>query len=110
MSRIRAFGDIAGALDPIHIDPEFARSTRYGINIAQGRLVMTLLSRRMLADHGLRWLCGASLDVRFVKPVLVGESITARSAPAADQDRGFDVWCENARGERVIEGTAAIGP
>lgn len=106
MARLRAYAEIAGARDPIHLDPEFARSTPPGVNIAQGKLVMTLISRLMLDHLGVRWLGGGSLDIRFRRPVPVNEPIHAWAV--ASGDTGFSVWCENARGEPVIEGTAEI--
>lgn len=110
MARVRAFGEIALALDPIHVDTEFAQSTRFGANIVQGRLAMTLLSRLMLQHQGSRWLNGGHLDVRFVRPVRVGEAISAWALPMAGRPRAFRVWCENANHQRVIEGEAGIGP
>ena len=110
MARVRAFGEVARALDPIHVDTAFARGTRFGVNIVQGRLVMTLLSRLLLQHHGSRWLNGGHLDVRFVRPVRVGEPISAWAAPVAGDPRAFRVWCENSRHERVIDGEGGIGP
>lgn len=106
MARLQAYAEIAGARDPIHLDPEFARTTPLRVNIAQGKLVMTLISRLMLDHLGVRWLEGGSLDIRFRRPVSVNELIQAWAV--ASGDTGFSVWCENARGERVIEGTADI--
>ena len=110
MARVRAFGEVARALDPIHVDTAFAQGTRFGVNIVQGRLVMTLLSRLLLQHHGIRWLNGGHLEVRFVRPVRVGEPISAWAAPVAGDPRAFRVWCENARHERVIDGLGGIGP
>ncbi len=109
MARVRAFGEVARALDPIHVDPEFARGTPYGANIVQGRLVMTLVSRLMLDRHGSRWLKGGHFTVRFVRPVRVDETVSAWAQPLAGRPGSFAVWCENVRGERVIDGEAGIG-
>lgn len=109
LAAVRAFGAVAGALDPIHVDPEFAKGTRFGVNIAQGRLVMTLLSRLMLERFGVDWLNGNELAVRFVRPVLVGETIVAWGAAREDDPAGLAVWCENASGDTVIGGTARAG-
>jgi 3-hydroxybutyryl-CoA dehydratase len=102
MDRLRAYGELAAARDPIHLDPEFAKTTPFGVNVAQGKLVMTLLSRLMLERHGEAWLARGTLDIRFRRPVLVNEPIEAWG--------GADgaVWCTNARGERAIEGKATI--
>ena len=106
LSRVRAYADLAAANDPIHVDPDFARATLLGCNIVQGKLVMTLLSRTMLAVAGPDWLDQGLLDVRFRRPVRVDEPIGAWAQ--ASEAGGYAVWCENARGQRVIEGTAGV--
>jgi 3-hydroxybutyryl-CoA dehydratase len=106
MARLRAYGEVAGARDPIHLDPEFAKSTPIGANVAQGKLVMTLISRLMLEHLGERWLERGNLDIRFRRPVLVDEPIQAWAAAPGAEGFEFAVWCENPRGERVIEGNA----
>ena len=104
LSRVRAFAAVAAADDPIHVDPAFARTTRSGTNIVQGKLVMTLISRLMLGVAGAAWLERGRLDLRFRRPVVVDEPVQAWAQPHGG---AYRVWCENARGEDVIEGTAA---
>lgn len=104
LETVRRFGAIAGAIDPIHVDPAFALGTRWGCNIVQGRLAMTLAARLALQRFGRPWLECGWLELRFVRPVLVDEPVTASGIDRADGS--LEVWCENARGERVIEGAA----
>jgi 3-hydroxybutyryl-CoA dehydratase len=106
LDTVRAFGAIAGALDPVHVDPAFALGTRWGRNIVQGRLAMTLAARLALQRFGQSWLERGWLDVRFVRPVMVDEPVAAWGIDRADGS--LEVWCENARGERTIDGTAGL--
>jgi 3-hydroxybutyryl-CoA dehydratase len=110
LSRLEAYGRVAKAQDPIHLDPEYARQTRFGRNIAQGLLVLTLLSRLMIQACGARWLASGALHIRFAKPVFVGERITARGVVVDESKHTYVVWCENAEGTRVISGQTSIGP
>lgn len=103
-----AYGRVAGALDPIHVDPGFGRGTRFGTNVVQGRLAMTLPWRLMLARLGEDWLARGELAVRFVAPVRVDEPLVARAAGLPGDARGFEVWCEDATGARPIVGTARL--
>jgi len=106
LAAVRAFGAVAGALDPIHVDPDYARGTRFGGNIVQGRLAMTACARLMLERLGRPWLERGTLSVRFVRPVRVGEPLHAWAAPdGADR---FRVWCEDPRGTRTIDGVATL--
>jgi acyl dehydratase len=107
IERLRAFGDLAGARDPIHLDPAFAAGTRYRVNIAQGRLVMALVARLMLERHGVDWLQRGWLDLRFRRPVLVGATVRAWATPDRDGQR-YDVCCEDDRGIAVITGSAGL--
>lgn len=109
LQSLRDFGRVAGALDPIHVDPDFARATRYGANVVQGRLAMTLLARLMLDHWGRDWLHGGELSVRFRKPLFVDQRVWAWGAPVGDGKHDFAVWCENEHGEKVVEGSARIG-
>ena len=109
MARLKAYGEVAGARDPIHLDPDFARTTPLGVNIAQGKLVMTLLSRLMLEHLGERWLHSGFLDIRFRRPVPVGAEVQAWASPVAGGDATqFSVWITDEHGERVIAGKAGL--
>lgn len=107
-TRLHAYGEVAAARDAIHLDPDYARQTRFGKNIAQGLLVLTLLSQLLTQAFQERWLSNGTLQVRFVKPVFVDDRITAGGVLRDDMSGHCDVWCENQRGERVIEGTADV--
>lgn len=109
MDRLRAFGEVAAARDPIHLEPEFARGTPYGRNIAQGRLVMTLLDQLMLARLGQRWLDRGWMDVRFRRPVFVDQPLQAWALAQRDKPDTWRLVCFNPEGAAVIEGEGGIG-
>ena len=109
MERLRAYGEIAGARDPIHLDPAFGKASPLGTNIAQGKLVMTLISRLMLDHLGQRWLEAGYLDIRFRRPVPVGAEVQAWASPIAEVgDDAFSVWISDSAGERAIVGRAGL--
>lgn len=105
---LAAFGRVAGALDPIHVDPEFARGTRWGVNIAQGRLVMTLASRLMLDRFGERWLRGHALSVRFDRAVPVDEPLCATAVAAGTDGLDYALRIVDGSGRAVITGQARL--
>lgn len=115
MPQLKAFGEVAAARDPIHLDPAFARTTRYGRNIAQGRLVMALFSRLLLRRHGRRWLDEGWFDIRFSAPVFVDEPVQARAmvlgSPGIGPDapRAYRLVCANSSGAIAIEGIGGVG-
>lgn len=109
---VAAYAEVAAARDPIHLDPVYASKTRFGKPIAQGLLVLSFVSRLLTRAYGERWMRGGSLSVRFARPAMVGEAVTVRGIerqPTGDDARRHCViWCENARGESLLEGTANI--
>jgi acyl dehydratase len=92
----------------IHSNAELAKTTRFGQRIVQGSLVFAMIPglvgwdpRYTVAFYGVDRL-------RFVKPVFIGDTVTARVHVAAidirDEDTGvvtFGIEVKNQRGEVV---------
>ena len=49
-SDIEAFAGVTGDRNPVHLDDEFAKNTRFGRRIAHGMLTASLISS-VLANH-----------------------------------------------------------
>jgi acyl dehydratase len=81
--------------------------------VAQGLMGADYISELMTERFQRGWLLNGRLSLAFVKPVIRGDSLTAKAASSDDLDEGaftrrvFDVWCENQRGEAVTLGTAS---
>jgi 3-hydroxybutyryl-CoA dehydratase len=108
---IDAYAEASGDHNPIHVDPEFARSTPMGGTIAHGMLVLAFASEMMAAAFGRAWAESGRLDVRFRSPARPGDTITARARPAGDVDRlRYTIECVNQQDEVLISGTAEVTP
>ncbi len=77
---IRAFAELSGDTNPLHLDPEFARTTIFGEPIAHGLLGLSVAS-------GLAWQTGLlegtaeafiGLDWKFRAPIRIGDAIRLR--------------------------------
>lgn len=113
---IALFSAISGDFDPIHVDDAYAARTGFGRRIAHGLGVLALLSaaeselsRRAVAKGSpLRPVSLGYERVRFLKPVFVGDSLTARYTIATiDEERGRtlgDCRIEKANGELCLTG------
>lgn len=107
---ILLFAAISGDNYPLHVDEEYAKSTRFGHRVAHGLLTASLLS----ATNGmlLQKPGGISLaqTLHFLKPVYVGDTITACSEVVEiipDKRRlRCRTTCTNQHGEIVVEGEA----
>ena len=109
---IDAFADVTGDHNPVHVDEEFARTTRFGRRIAHGMLTASLISSVLankLPGEGSVYL-GQTL--KFVAPVFPGDEITARvTVKETREDKPIlklETICINQRDEIVIRGEATV--
>jgi len=102
------FAGMSGDFNPVHMCEEYAKKTPFGSRIAHGVIAMGLLSASMAKLPGLSILL--SLSARFLKPVRIGDTITAiAEVTGTRQDRGIITLkntCVNQKGETVVEGEA----
>ena len=109
---VDAFADLTGDHNPVHVDEEFAKTTRFGKPIAHGMLTASLISAVLankLPGEGSVYL-GQTLQ--FVAPVFPGDEITARvTVKEIREDKPIvklETVCMNQRGEVVIRGEATV--
>jgi 3-hydroxybutyryl-CoA dehydratase len=109
---VDAFADVTGDHNPVHVDEEFAKTTRFGRRIAHGMLTASLISAVLankLPGEGSVYL-GQTLQ--FVAPVFPGDEITARvTVREVREDKPIlklETVCVNQRDETVIRGEAIV--
>ena len=114
---INRYADAAEDHNPLHVDPEFAKTTRYGGTIAHGMLSMAFIQELMVRTFGRDWLESGSIEVSFMAPVRPGETIMTearvmRVAPAEVEEAKtrirMQVFCLNGKQEKVIKGTTEV--
>ena len=109
---IDTFANVTGDHNPVHVDEEFAKTTRFGRRIAHGMLTASLISSVLankLPGEGTVYL-GQTLQ--FVAPVFPGDEITARvTVTEIREDKPIlkvETICMNQRDEIVIRGEATV--
>jgi acyl dehydratase len=109
---VQAFADLTGDHNPVHLDEEFAKTTRFGKRIAHGMLTASLISAVLankLPGEGSVYL-GQTLQ--FVAPVFPGDTITARvTVKEIREGKGIvklDTVCVNQQQEVVLRGEATV--
>ena len=104
------FAGISGDLNPVHINESYASKTPFGTRIAHGVLSMSFLSAAGTELPGLVILL--SMSAKFLKPVRIGDTITASTEViAARKDKGIvtlKTQCTNQRDESVVEGETVV--
>ncbi|GIW23957.1 MaoC family dehydratase [Meiothermus sp.] len=111
-AHIAQFIGAVGDTNPLHVDAEFARKSRFGQRIAQGILVAGLISTAIgtkLPGVGAIYL-GQTL--KFLRPTFIGDTITATvRVKAVREDKPIltlETVCTNQRGEQIISGEATV--
>lgn len=109
---IQKFADASGDHNPLHLDEEFAKQTRFGRRIAHGMLGASLISAVIaheLPGQGSIYLGQA---LRFLAPVFPGDTITATvTVISVREDKpilSLETVCTNQRDEVVISGEATV--
>ena len=111
-SDIRGYAEITGDRNPAHTDDEWAARSRFKGRIAHGMLTAGFISAVLgmkLPGAGAIYISQA---LRFLKPVRIGDRITARAEvlelfPSQRRVR-IGTRCTNQAGEVVLDGEALL--
>jgi 3-hydroxybutyryl-CoA dehydratase len=107
---IRAYAELTDDFNPIHLDPEFAAKTAMGGCIAHGTMSICLLWESLFRTFGDDAGGRLELDVRFVKPVRVGETIRTGGELRDAEPGCYTVWVRGADGSDRVTGTVRLLP
>jgi 3-hydroxybutyryl-CoA dehydratase len=106
------FAGVSGDTYPLHVDAEYAKTTRFGQRVAHGMLSASLLSTVAGLMLGTPGGIFVEQTLRFRRPVFIGDTLTARSELTAIDPAKRRLHCAtaivNQRGETVIDGTALL--
>ena len=109
---IRAFAELSGDRNPIHLDEEFAKTTRFGRRIAHGMLSGAFISAVLGFELRERKIVYLSQTMRFTAPVFIGDTITTTATVEAIRpERGIVTLatiCTNQNGEVTLRGEAVL--
>lgn len=109
---IRAFAEVSGDHNPIHLDEEFAAKTRFGRRIAHGMLSGAFISAVLGNEFRERKIVYLSQTMKFVAPTFIGDVITVTGTVTnIRNDRGIvvlETLCTNQNGEITVKGEAAV--
>ena len=109
---IQVFGDLSGDYNPLHFDQRWARKTMFGGRIAHGLLTASFISTAIgmhLPGPGTIYM---SQSMRFLGPVRINDTITARVEVVLLSDEKERVTlrttCTNQDGRVVLDGEALV--
>jgi len=109
---IRKFAEVSGDFNPIHLDEEFAKTTRFGKRIAHGMLSGAFISAVLGNEFRERKIVYLSQTMKFVAPVFIGDTVTATGTITnIREDKNIvtlETVCTNQNGETLVKGEAAV--
>ncbi len=106
------FAAVSGDTYGLHLDEEYAKTTRYGRRVAHGMLTASLLSTvnaLLLQRPGGLYV---EQTVRFLRPVFIGDTLTAHAVIveiiASKRRMRCATTVVNQRGKLVLDGESLI--
>ncbi len=109
---IRAFAEVSGDYNPIHLDEEFAKNTRFGKRIAHGMLSGAFISAVLGNEFRDMKIVYLSQTMKFTAPVFIGDTVTTTATVTHIREDRRIVTCEtvctNQNGEMLVTGESKI--
>ena len=111
-SVVRAFAELSGDFNPIHLDEEFAAETRFKKRIAHGMISGALISAVLGYEFKERKVVYLSQTMKFVAPVFLDDTVTVTATIThIREDKPIvtvETVCTNQNGETVVSGEGKI--
>jgi acyl dehydratase len=109
---IRKFAEVSGDYNPIHLDDEFAKETRFGRRIAHGMLSGAFISAVLGYKLTERKIVYLSQTLKFTAPVFIGDTVTTTATVThIREDKPIvtmETVCTNQNGETLVTGESAV--
>lgn len=105
---VQTFARLSGDYNPLHLDEDFAKATRFGHRVVHGMLTLSVTGGLRHPLNGDRLVCLYGIErIRMVRPVRINDSIRVEGEVTAltPKDAGgvvtFAEEVINQNGERV---------
>jgi len=109
---IRDFAALSGDYNPIHLDEEYAKTTRFGQRIAHGMLSGAFVSAVLGSEFTETKTLYLSQSMRFTAPVFIGDTITTTATiTRIREEKGIvsiETVCRKDDGEITLKGEAVV--
>ncbi|MFI5340349.1 MAG: MaoC/PaaZ C-terminal domain-containing protein [Candidatus Methylomirabilales bacterium] len=111
--QIAVFSLIGKHLKNIHTDLDVARKAGLPNTLAQGMMETVYLAELLTSFFGPSWFTTGWEKMKFIAPVLSGETVTARGVVTGESKDAegtrveLEIWCENSAGKMTAAGWAS---
>jgi 3-hydroxybutyryl-CoA dehydratase len=109
---VRAFAELSGDKNPIHLDDAFAAQSRFKKRIAHGMITGALISRALATELPGPGAIYLSQSLKFTAPVFVDEEISINlTISGIREDKNIltlETIAQKLTGETVAKGEATV--
>jgi len=109
---VRAFAEVSGDYNPIHLDEEFAKTTRFGRRIAHGMLSGAFISAVLGYEFAETKIVYLSQTLKFTAPVYIGDTVTTTATiTSIREDKNIvtmDTVCSRQDGQVAVKGESVV--
>jgi 3-hydroxybutyryl-CoA dehydratase len=109
---IRAFAEVTGDNNPVHLDDDYAAGTRFGRRIAHGMIAAGLISATLANDLPGPGTVYLNQTLQFKLPLYPGDTVTATvEVVNVRSDKPIvtlSTVCTNQEDKVVLEGEAVV--
>ena len=109
---VRAFAEISGDFNPLHLDEAFASNTRFGQRIAHGMLSGAFISAVLGYEFHERKIVYLGQTLKFTAPVFLGDTVTTTAkVKNIREDKGIvtlETTCTKQDGTVTVTGQATV--
>lgn len=109
---VRAFAELSGDFNPIHLDEEFAKKTQFGKRIAHGMISGALISAVLGYEFKERKVVYLSQTMKFIAPVFIDDTVTATATVTSIREDKrivtLETVCANQDDKTVVKGEAVV--
>lgn len=115
-AHIVQFAGLSGDYNPLHMDEEYAKNTRFKGRIAHGMLMASIISGHLgMLAYG-KVIALLEVSFKFLSPVKIGDTVTTEAKVVEKKSSSkhpggvvkFQLNCKKQKGEIVVEGEAVI--
>ena len=109
---VLTFANLTGDTNPVHLDDEYAATTRFGKRIAHGMLAASLISATLANDLPGPGTVYLNQSLQFKAPVYLGDTVTAIiEVKSVREDKPIATLittCINQDNITILEGEAVV--
>jgi 3-hydroxybutyryl-CoA dehydratase len=108
---VRGFADVTGDHNPIHVDDEFAKKTKFGRRIAHGGILFGIISKVLAMEMPGPGTVYLSQLISFRAPVFINDTVTLEVAIAELLPKNgakISTVIKKQTGDVVVDGEATV--